>query len=393
VTPGNDVLRLSGVTAIVLLVIFAPAYWLSLTAGQGIPRDGTSLVVGRDFLNIWQYGRAAWGGDPARYYDIATYQALLAEHLGGGYPGQLWSYPPVALLIAAPFGLLPYLPALLAWTLTGLVALVAALRLWTKDWRIVGIVVASPACLFGLMSGQFASLAAALLLAFLRWRQSRPLLAGALLGLLTVKPQLALLIPLMLLATRDWRVIGAAALSVAMIVGTVALLWGVDIWRVYLAQGIANQSLVLSDPEHLAGPFMPTLFMNLRVLGANAAAAGAAQTLLALLAMLIMWMRFRRAPSAQDAGANALFLACAVSATPYLLAYDCLALTAMAVLAGARGESGRNWTMLIYLLPLLQMAAGLAGLGGPGVLPLLFAAALFRSFWDLPKKSCWSIKV
>ncbi|MGA9009110.1 MAG: hypothetical protein WB495_20060 [Xanthobacteraceae bacterium] len=35
------------------------------------PRDGSTLVVGRDFLNFWMYGRAAWQPDPSRFYDPA----------------------------------------------------------------------------------------------------------------------------------------------------------------------------------------------------------------------------------------------------------------------------------------------------------------------------------
>ncbi len=113
--------------------------------------------------------------DPARYYDMPTYLAALGPVVGAGYPGQLWSYPPVALLIAAPFGLLPYLPALSLWTACGIVGFTVALRLWTRDWRIIALLLAAPAALIGLMSGQFALLAAAILLAVLRWARKPPL--------------------------------------------------------------------------------------------------------------------------------------------------------------------------------------------------------------------------
>lgn len=372
--PGLD---LAAVGAALFLLLGVPFYLLTLQTGVGIPRDGTSLVVGRDFLNLWMVGRAAWEPDPARYYDIATYLAALGDQVGPGYPGQLWSYPPSTLLIGAPFGLMPYLPALLLWTLAGLGAFAAALRLWTRDWRVIAVLLASPAALFGILSGQFACLAAAIILSVLHWRESRPWLAGILLGLLTVKPQLGLLFPVLLLVTRNWRAILGACASAGGLALVVALLWGPDIWRVYLAQGIANQSLVLSDPDHLAGPFMATLFMNLRSAGVSIPLASVAQTLLSIAAVALTVWHFRARPAADDGQANLLFLACAASVTPYMLSYDTLAAAAMAVLVIARGEGGRALLLLFYL-PLLQMVAGAAGIPGPGLVPIALVWTLLR---------------
>ncbi|KQM98512.1 hypothetical protein ASE85_11700 [Sphingobium sp. Leaf26] len=373
-----DRLRILWVGAGLLLLVFVPAYLFTLTPGRGIPRDGTSLAVGRDFLNIWMYGRAAWEAGPERYYDMATYLAALGPIVGEGYPGQLWSYPPVALLVAAPFGLLPYLPALALWTLIGAACFAASLRLWMRDYRPLALLLASPAALLGIMSGQFALFAAAIILAVLRWREERPWLAGALVGLLLVKPQLALLLPVLFIATRNWRAFVAAALSSLTLVALVALLWGGDIWRIYIQTGIANQSLVLSDPDHLAGPFMATLFMNLRVVGVPVALASGLQMMLALIAATLVWLHFRHRPLATDLPANLLFLACAMSATPYMLSYDTLSFAAMAVLFLAVGQ-GCVMPVLVYFLPLFQLVAGMIGLPGPGLVPITIALHLILS--------------
>jgi hypothetical protein len=42
-------------------------YLYGLHTDQSIPRDGSTLVVGRDFLNFWMCGRGAW-------HDAFTYQ-------------------------------------------------------------------------------------------------------------------------------------------------------------------------------------------------------------------------------------------------------------------------------------------------------------------------------
>jgi hypothetical protein len=151
---------------------------------------------------------------------------------------------------------------------------------------------------------------------------------------------------------------------------------GSDIWRVYLDQGIANQSLILSDPDHLAGPFMPTLFMNLRSAEFGSGVAGAAQAALSLLAAALVWLRFHRQPDAADISANALFLACAVAATPYMLSYDSLSLAIMAALL-LPCERDRPLLLAIFFLPLVQIVAGSAGIPGPALLPPLLAWRLF----------------
>jgi hypothetical protein len=57
------------------LLIGASAVFVVLTAGLyawtiswmwPFPRDGSTLVVGRDFLNFWMYGQTAWTPDPSR---------------------------------------------------------------------------------------------------------------------------------------------------------------------------------------------------------------------------------------------------------------------------------------------------------------------------------------
>jgi arabinofuranan 3-O-arabinosyltransferase len=383
--PDAERLRLLNLCAALLLLVFGGWYVATLDLGTPWPRDGTGLVVGRDFLNFWMYGRAAAEVHPARYYDLATYWSATEAFLGKDYPSQLWSYPPHLMLLAAPFGRLPYLVALGLWTAIGLTCFVLALRLWTRDWRFVLPCAFAPAAVFGILSGQVFYVASAAILAILHWRQSRPWLAGILLGVVTMKPQLGLFFPFLLLAARDWRVIVAASLTALLLAAATTALWGVEVWTAYLQQGIANQSLVLRDPEKLGGPFMPTLFMNARLSGLSFSGAMAFQLIGTVAAIaLIIWI-FARQPNALDLRANSLFLAAFAFGTPYLLSYDSLSLATAAVLLMAPGSQGRILTLLVWLLPLAQLAAGSLGLSGPAVIPLLYAAYLLKA----PTSSTW----
>ncbi len=308
--------RLAPLMAIGYLII-----WLRLIdPGFPIPRDGTELAVGRDFLNFWIAGRHAWDADPGRYYDMATYQQTMAPLVGANYPGQIWSYPPAVLLVAAPFGLLPYLPALAIWSVIGPIAFLLALRQWTRDPRLLLAALLCPAAVFGLISGQFHYIVAAILLTVLRQRQARPWLAGALLGLLIIKPQIGLFFPLLFLVERNFRAILAAGLSMLAIAALTALIWGPLIWLDYVHVGIPTQSLVLSDPTALSAPFMPTVLMNLRGAGMSLAAASVVQAVASIAAAALIAWRFWRRPAADDWQANAGFLAAAVLGTPDILA-------------------------------------------------------------------------
>ncbi len=111
-----------------LLTYFCTTSWI-----WPFPRDKATLVLGRDFLNLWMYGRAVGDVDPARFYDIATYNGELARLLGPGYPGQNWPNPPTALVVMAPFGLLAYFPALIAWFAIGFLAFYLAGRREVSD--------------------------------------------------------------------------------------------------------------------------------------------------------------------------------------------------------------------------------------------------------------------
>ena len=156
-------LRACATMGLVFFVAILAVYLWLLRDGTSIPRDGSGLVVGRDFLNFWMYGHAAFHAEPGRLYDLTAYHQALASFLGPGYPGQNWSYPPGIMLLAAPFGLMGYLPALLLWTLAGLALFVLALR-GRASRRLTIAALVSPASVFCLISGQNSLITTALLL-------------------------------------------------------------------------------------------------------------------------------------------------------------------------------------------------------------------------------------
>jgi hypothetical protein len=371
-----------------LFAIASVAYALTIDWRGTIPRDGTTLAVGRDFLNIWMYGRAAFSADPSLFYDLDAYHAAIRGLLGMELNGQNWSYPPSMLLLAAPFGQLTYLAALACWTLAGVAVFMAVATKHVRDWRILVPVLLSPAALFCLVSGQSSFLTAAMLVATFALLDRKPVAAGVLIGLLSIKPQLGVLFPFMLMASGRWRVFMVAAATALALAGVTAAIFGEQVWIDFIANGLPVQGLVLSDPERIATPFFPTLFMNLRGLDLNYAAAMSAQAIFAALAAgAVIWaFRFRR--DADPSLLLALFLACSVSASPYLLVYDLLPLTfaAVALLARASLDTpGRRLVQLVYWTPVLQLALGTWHLPGPALVAPAFAGYLVLRLRALPR--------
>ncbi len=327
------------------------------------------------------YGRAAWMPDPGRFYNPQVYNDALAALLGPGYPGQNWSYPPTIMLVAAGFGRLPYLAALLCWTVLGL-----GLFVWTVwhcvggDRRLVAVLLA-PAVVFGLMSGQSSLVTAAMLLAIFAVLDRRPVLAGILIGLLTLKPQLGVLFPIMLAASGRWRVFAVAAATAIVLAGASVLWFGPQAWIAFARDGLPVQNVVLSDPERIGTPFYPTIFMNMRGAGASYGVAMAVQASFSVFAAGAVFFAYRFRRHADPPMLTALFLACSIAAVPYLLSYDTLAMAAMAVVLIAAGKldaRGEILAKLTYWLPLAQMALGQFHIPGPALIAPAFALYLLQ---------------
>lgn len=374
-----DVLRALFWLGLFFLAAAAIAYGATVQDGIAIPRDGAGLVVGRDFLNIWMYGRAAALPDPGYWYDIASYQNALTALLGSGYPGQSWSAPPSLMLFTAPFGQMPYLAALACWTLLGVTLFTGVLYRARFNTTSLVALLASPAAVFCAISGQSALMTAAMLIVILQQLDRRPVLAGVLIGCLTLKPQLVVLFPVMLAASGRWRVFIAAAVTALAIAGVTAALFGTQVWIDFIERGLPTQWVVLQAADHVAAPFYPSLYVNLRGFGLAAPVALTVQAMAGLAAAMLVWRVFRAHRDADPRILAALFLAASATAMPSLASSDTLALT-VAALALLRGglldPSGRLLVQLLYWLPLLQLGLGQIHVPGPGLVAPAFALYL-----------------
>jgi alpha-1,2-mannosyltransferase len=344
-----------------------------------LPYDPVGYMVGRDFVNTWIGGQLALTGDPSAYFGPQAYNRLLGEIFGPGYPRHIWSYPPTFLLFTWPFGLMPYMPAYILYSLIGLITYLAVASEGELNADRLLLLILSPAVIVNIWCGQTGFFEAALLIGGLVSLERRPILAGVLFGLLTIKPHFGLLLPIVLVLTGRWRMIATAGATAAVLVLAATLAFGPHVWTAYVNDAMPTQGEVIAKSfEHFMA-HMPTAFMNARVAGFSIPVAIAAQALLSALAVAaVVWTFWRRRD--RDLS-NMLLVTVTFLATPYAFNYDMVVFGWVALKLMERNDT-EAWDYVLMLAvwatPFLTIPAGMAGLP-ISVLPM--AALAGRLLW------------
>lgn len=336
--------------------------WIALANGL-IDRNGKPL--GTDFSNVYAAGVLTLEGRAADAYNPALHHAAEKKIFGPDTPFFGWHYPPFFLIAAAALATLPYAWALLAWMALTIAAYLLAIRAICPRPETLLTAAAFPAVFVNLGHGQNGCITAALLGGALHLLDRRPALAGVLIGLLAYKPQFGALIPLVLLATGRWRVIAAAAATIAALSVVTWLAFGPSVWHAFAGSAEYSRIVVL-EAGATGWEKIQSIFSAVRMWGGSTQMAYVAQGVLALtLAASLTWLWRSRA--AYELKAAALALACLL-ATPYLLDYDLMVIAvAVAFLTKhgfAKGFRDYEITLLAaaWLVPLI--ARGVMGASG-----------------------------
>lgn len=322
--------ELIGFALIVVNVVALIAFYVQ---GSWIVPVSNGIGNVADFVTFWAVGREVLAGHAAAVYDWPTLKAV-EEGIVGPFDGYLgWAYPPTYLFVAAALALLPYTTAFVVWVFSTFAAYLVAIRTIIGDRVGYFLAAAFPAVLANFMVGQNAFLSAGLIGGALALVESRPLCAGALIGLLAYKPHLGLLIPIALVAGGRWRVIGGAATVVAGMAGASTMAFGIQTWRAFCA-GI-SPALTF---DGAAWGKLQSAFGLVRALGGGETLAWTAHIVVALIAacaVAILW----RSRVAYETKAAALGTA-VLLATPHLLAYDLVILAVPIAFLFRLGRTG-----------------------------------------------------
>jgi len=358
-THGQDRLhRAAVVLGLLAIAVYAPVLAGFLSRAGSNPA-GTVKI---DFAALWAAGRLALEGKVLAAFDPARLEAAMRLPASELPAGLRWLYPPAMLMLVVPLGLMPFLPAWVVFSAGSLAAYGRAV--WGLAGSLPGghwYALASPAVLQVLAIGQVSLLwTAGLVAALAALARGRGASAGALIALLTLKPQLGLMIPVALIAAGEWRAVAWAAIWSAGLVALASAAVGIGYW-----QGFAEALAAVGDMAaegRLRTELMLSPYAAARELAAGHWPALAVQAAATLALAGAVWWLWRRPGDWARAG---LCLA-APLATPYAYHAEWVLVLAGALYlarAGAwRSGAGLALMALIWLgaTPLIPVAEAVA---------------------------------
>jgi len=365
--------------AFIILYLAVGGHWI-LSAylwGHGLYKKG--MPVGIDFADYYAVSTLCIEGTPAPVYDPTKLNATINRLTGADTSRNWWncSYPPSALLMMLPLALLPYSVSLWLWL--SITLGIALLILWriSPHPATIKLAFAFPGTFLNFMWGQNSFLSVCFLGGGLLLLDRFPFVGGFLLGLMSYKPQLALLIPVALVGGKRWKALSGAAVAALSVVFLSVLVFGSEIWVTFWKYFFSV------PPNWLLGrsglwPFVVTTFASARLLGSGSGIAWILQGMVTVAAAgVVFWVWRREAPYPICASVLALGT---LLATPYVIFYDTFILSLPIAWIGwdrfnHGWRPGEKFVLpIVWLSPLivrfLAMATGLQ-LG-----PIIFAAFL-----------------
>jgi hypothetical protein len=370
--------------AVGLLVAFVCSIVFLAATAHGL-NDFKGRPLGTDFSDVYTAGMLARDGLPQSAYEPATHYRQQQATFGINTPFYGWHYPPFFLGVASVLAAFPYLAALMLWLGLTLGAYVWAMRelqragpaadlLKDRVWWL--LVLAFPAVFVNLVHGQNAFFTTALIAGGLALLDRKPVAAGILFGLMAYKPQFAVLIPVVLVASGRWKTLAAAAATVAALIAAATLMFGPGIWPAFFGSSEFSRVVVL-EQGNTGFEKIQSVFAAVRLVGGPVAAAYGVQAMVSALVTLALVMLWRGQASMELKGAG-LCLG-VLLATPYCLDYDLVLLAPAIALLAAEGRARgflRGEVLLLSVVWLMPIAVrNVAGATHVPVGALLVAAA------------------
>ena len=301
------------------------------------------IFFASDFSHYWVAGRLAMAGEPTAVYDFPRLQAF-GQAVGGIHVGIPWFNTPTFLMLVLPFSLVPYHAALFLWIFTTLGGYLIIMRRLAPSSQFTWLALAFPSTLLNIVYGQNGFLSVIFLGGGLVLLDRSPIAAGIFLGLMTYKPQFALLIPIALAAGRRWKPLAAMLVTSGGFIGASALLLGIDVWGAFfqkimvMLEGLKGGQI--SAAVTLPLWKMPTVLSAMKLIGADSLTAAVIQVIIGLAMVAIVGWVWHS--NASPAICSAILVSGTFLVTPYSFVYDNILLSIALACLGWEGYT-KGW--------------------------------------------------
>ncbi len=367
--------RLSHYPLIILTAFIVIAVVWVLRSKDMVDLKGKPL--GYDFITFWAASHLGLAGHPADAYNIRSLFNAEQIAVPASHSIFVWYYPPAFYLVILPLALLPYLAAYWGFMLSTLGCYLLVFRRVVNNKAAWWCLAAFSGLWMNFFHGQNAFLTAALAGAALLCLERRPIIAGLFIGLLAIKPHLALLFPVALIAIGAWRTFITAAVTAIGFTAIGTAVFGTATLKACLGSlGYARHFL---EVGFLPWGKMPTVFAFLRLLGMPITGAYIIHGIFAVGAVIAVWRVWRNSKDWQLRGA--ILMTATFFVSPYLFDYDLAWLAfpiAWLALGGLRDgwlRGDREVLMAAWLLPMFM--APIAGTVSIQLGPFVLGALLF----------------
>jgi hypothetical protein len=376
---------------LLLLIALVPTFFTAREIWSSFPDSiltANHATVLQDYIVMWVSGRLALTGQTSLLATSKSFGSAITALLGPGIDTAQWFYPPHMLLLSAPLSLLPPFSSMVVWLVLtgGLLWLVMRATGFPLAVRLATML--SPAFWENAFDGHNGALLTACVIGSLTWARRRPVLAGLCLSVLTLKPQMALIVPVCLLAARLWRTLGwATVFTLGWIVTTLAW-FGVTPWLDYL------EFVIPQARDHLTIDQVPfgflyyqnlvvTVFAAARGFGAGVITAQMAQACATVVAVGLGARAWWSRDMMRAAWQLPFALTLIPLATPYAMTYDMIGPSLAAACLMAQPAPSRIAicaAALAWAWPGLSFYAGAMFMPGLGALVYaVLAAAVWQA--------------
>jgi hypothetical protein len=172
-----------------------------------------------------------------------------------------------------------------------------------------------------------------------------PFLAGLLLGMLSYKPQLFLLLPIALLAGRYWKALCGLAIGVSGLALSSLIIFGSNTWQAFFANIYFAATNWQTEDLLLK---MPTAFALARLSGISTSFAVVFQLIItSILLIITIWSWSKKISLALR---GSILCLCIALSSPYLFNYDLVIITLPFAWIGWIAYTHREKNMLMMLM-------------------------------------------